>query len=311
MGTTITVVGKLYTDDLKYLKNASDVTFLAPSNFWDPKNIDDFIEKAHRSDLIIIALFGCRFEKVLSDHQGNRTLQNIFRSEKIRKVCWSFDSHHCHQAETTYQSLFDHFYIAHSPYLKFYTSSPVSWLPCCYSPHPVDEFLGFMDKEYTIERDIICPFQRYEVGDRNEVIDKIRERLIKRGLRFHIGSVPYGEEYAKAMRESRICLNVSLIDDLNIRNFEAWAYNTRLLTNRVPDHDKITFDSSHTNFFQRNLTDFDEALDRALEDKGVEIRSIKPILEQHMLIHRYVEIINRELGLKLDVDCIRNPHSTS
>jgi hypothetical protein len=124
----------------------------------------------------------------------------------------------------------------------------------------------------------------------------LKEYFQKIGVRYHLGPVKSGMNYMNLILKSRIVLNISLLDDLNIRNFEAWGLNRPMLTNKVPDHDYIKdVDYSSTYFFQRNLSDFGKVLQNALSADKTPDTSIS-VLNGHMLIHRYIEMINKVLG---------------
>ena len=69
-----------------------------------------------------------------------------------------------------------------------------------------------------------------------------------------------------------------------------------MLTNKVTDHDRLTgADFSTTYFFQRDLSDFDQMVRKALSGNHMVDTSVY-VLNNHTLIHRYVEMINISLG---------------
>lgn len=111
---------------------------------------------------------------------------------------------------------------------------------------------------------------------------------------------PYGN-LKWGIKTSRVSVNVSLMDDLNIRNFEIIAMNGILLTNKLDDHDHMDLDYSMTHFYQRDLCDFEEKLQESLDDTNKNQTWIS-IYNGHCLTHRYLTIINNELGENLHTD---------
>jgi hypothetical protein len=140
----------------------------------------------------------------------------------------------------------------------------------------------------------------YAGAERNPLTLRVAQRLEKRNVQALFGKLygpelgmPYGN-LLYGLLTSRIVLNISLTNDLNIRNFEAVALNRVLLTNELPDHRLQTLDYRKTHFFKRDLSDFDQALDAALADHG-DAQVWRSIPGRNMLIDRYLEIINLEL----------------
>jgi hypothetical protein len=110
-------------------------------------------------------------------------------------------------------------------------------------------------------------------------------------------------------------LNLSIMDDLNMRNFESLALNQVMVTNRVSDHAKIDLDYSNTVFFDRfDQKSFAEAMEVAWEKAKSPNRTIDSVINKHMQIHRYVEMFNCELGTELvvpDIDVEAVLHKVS
>jgi hypothetical protein len=74
-----------------------------------------------------------------------------------------------------------------------------------------------------------------------------------------------------------------------------------MLTNKVTDHDRLVdADFSTTYFFQRDLSDFDHMVRKALTGNRIVDTSVY-VLNNHMLIHKYVEMINKSLGTDYSV----------
>lgn len=293
---TVLISGHFSMDDIKYIEDPEDLRIIRYKKLDAIEDIETFLQDAMRSDLVVFGLFGSDLDSFFIKNIHHPAMKDFLNSRHLKKVLWTYDSHHSYAKESKYQGFFNRYYIAHSPYISKFQEVECHWLPCCYSQFGIDQLRELSGQSFPLQRELIFPFNLYTIGDRNLVADGIQRILTKRGVKHAFGKFEYGLPYTKALQESRICLNISLIDDLNIRNFEAWGLNRILLANNVPDFSRISMDLSHTFFFKRDLSDFEEALDAALSHDAKDIKTSEIVLNNHMLIHRYIEIINKELG---------------
>ena len=203
--------------------------------------------------------------------------------------------------------LFDRLFVSHYPYIKFFDQSRVDWLPCCFARYGIDRYCSLILEDKGVKNakyDFVFPFKPYQIGSRNTVAAAIEKKIKNSNTKFYLGEVESGEPYMKLLQASRVILNVSLTDDLNIRNFEAWAFNRILLTNLTPDHNRIHKLPSNTLFFNRNLNDFELIMDKALKQSVNSVNSSSYVLNNHMQIHRYVQIINQVLDTDFSIQTI-------
>jgi hypothetical protein len=258
-----------------------------------PNELEEMKKFASRADLAIISLFGSN-----PDNLQKLDLENW----KCQKALWTFDSHHGWRIEKKYENLFHRIFVAHSPYLKFFQKEKSEWLPCGFVRYGMNSWLNIL-RDYSPSRayDVIFPHKSYPIGNRDAVALAAGRKLRQEGFRYGAGEFTSGEPYFDALRSAGVVLNISLLDDLNIRNFETWASGRILLTNPTPDHARLGLGSNDTFYFDRNLGDFSE------QAKAAVARSIQPgvtaqaVFDGHMLIHRYVQIINQMLDTKLRV----------
>lgn len=305
MKNKITISGK-YIDllDFERLKGDKDliVKVFPKLSEMSETDVNKFHKEAKNSDLVIMCMFGSNPEKIKQLH-----LDEI----KSPKAYWSFDSHHQWETERKISHFFDKMFISHSPYIKFFDQNKTEWLPCCYVRYGTKDLISMIIKNENIQHrpvDISFPHKPYGIGDR-EIIAKIARSILKESnIRFHIGPIESGEPYIKLISNSKIILNISLIDDLNIRNFEAWAFNRILLANRTPDHAKLCDLSESAIYFQRSLTNFKECVDYALEYYSKNTINTSPtIINNHLTIHRIQKIINSTINSKYKVTNINIP----
>ena len=185
------------------------------------------------------------------------------------------------------------------------------WLPCAYNITSIDGLVEINKSSIKQLYDLICIYRYFpkheSLNNRNIVAyETLKIMGEKKNIKYCYCNVPYGVDYISALRSSRIVLNISMSGDLNIRNFECIGFNRTMLADKVADHDSIGLDYKNTYFFNSNLFDFRASLDRALEDKSQVKPTFGNIINCHTLMHRYVSIINNEIGLNitLNVDSI-------
>ncbi len=155
-----------------------------------------------------------------------------------------------------------------------------------------------------MSEEAIYYYVNYRIGNRTEIALAIKSACDLAGLQTLFGRVagPNWDSTLEQMRYAKAILNISLLSELNQRNFQALVFNTPLLADHTGDHDRISgLDWSHTYYFKRDLSNFGEALEKALNDTRP-VSSAASVLNGHMLTHRFIEIFNRELGLKLALD---------
>ncbi|HWR39327.1 MAG TPA: glycosyltransferase [Patescibacteria group bacterium] len=280
---------------MAYLKNATDLQIYSASL----NDIDMGLRMARKSDLIIWPAEGTVIARFLEQHWHNSQLRDLFAAASVRKIAWSMDSHHQWPVEQKLQKYFDRYYLAHSPYMDKFDGQRVRWLPCYYGVSGIDSLLNSIRSVPEPVCDISCLFRAYpHIGDRNFVAYEAAKILGRMGLKFVFGSMTGAGQarYVDMLKASKVVLNISIMDDLNLRNFEAIGLNRVMLTNRVPDHERVALDYRHTYFFKRDLSDFAEKVTLALRDESPVIETWRNVVNRHMLIHRYIDMINQELG---------------
>jgi FkbM family methyltransferase len=230
--------------------------------------------------------------------------------EKIAcpKVVWSQDSHHMYPFETQAEPYFSRFYVAHGNYIDKFSSGAV-WLPCCYTASSLPMLLYLSKTELNKERELISAYRVYLGSKRNPILYQLYRLLKDRKINYMFcqlyGDTCINSKYGNllyGLKTSLISLNVPYLDDLNIRNFESIAMNCSLLALETTEHKKIDLDYSHTFFFKRNLSNFRDALEAALQDNAALKETWKCIPGKHMLIDRYISIINYELKTDFFID---------
>lgn len=292
MTKKVVIRGPWHETDREHIENSEDLQIVHSPHLNSSTDIASFIETSKKADLVIMALFGAN----LDSHFENTELLPFLYDINIRKVYWTQDAQHEWGMGVKYQKYFRRYYLNYSDSMSIFDNVETCWLPSCFFSMGIDDLIELIRFPKETERDVIFPYVEYGLDDRSLVVKRIESKLLKYGLNYYLGEIEGGLHYLQSLQETRICLNISTLGSLNIRNFEVLALNRILLAEKVKDHDRITMDLSHTYFFRRDLSDFDEALKQALNDNSNSIRTANNIINHHMLVHRYVEIINNELN---------------
>jgi hypothetical protein len=294
MAKKVVISGLWSSDDKKYIEHSEDLEIIHYSQMGplQQKDWPLFLHDARKADLVIFGLFGNNLDAYFRIPE----LHYFFREPLIRKVMWTQDAQHEWGMGLPYQRFFRRYYLNHSRSLDKYDEVKPYWLPSCFCSLGIDELINLLSDPVEIKKDIIFPYIKYDLDDRPIIASRIEQKVSQRGLISYFGYIDYGIPYLRAVQGSRICLNISTLGSLNIRNFEVWGVDRVSLAEKVVDHDKINVDLTHTYFFDRDLSNFDEALEKALNDASQDIHTSRDVINQHMLVHRYVEIINNELA---------------
>lgn len=239
-------------------------------------------------------------------------LLGSFQNRKYTASFWSMDSHHLGKEEAKAAHYFSHTFVAHREYLDLFHESSASHLPCAFTlasnsrvSRTIEEAKS--SKPLSDTGGVCAPFTAYPWQDRNLGYLKGLWAAQDLGTRRFFGTVrgghqpPY-EGLIQLMLKYRVTLNLSLSNDLNLRNFEALSLNRILLTNRVPDHEILKDFQQNIVFLRPDLRDIREKLAQALESTPHDIS--ERFLERHSLWRR-VEEIARVLTINSGVNPLR------
>jgi glycosyl transferase family 1 len=188
------------------------------------------------SKLKIISRPDIVIEKEYNDGKANyESLYKFGLKRSSPKAFWFIDAHLASNERMRYCDNFDFVFVAQSPYIEKVKQNTacknVFWLPLCYpeSAHKIHE-------NNELVKYPISFIGRYGdgFGGRNAMISFLRREY---GSDFFV-TTDY--ENPKALvRASKLSVNYSIRDDLNFRVFQTLAYGSQLVTNYVPDIDKI------------------------------------------------------------------------
>ena len=214
---------------------------------------------------------------------------------------WCFDTHideKGYQYRLNRAKQFDHVFLCHDALIPNFIRdgidpNKIHYLPCaaeetCYRPYPIMEkwdwcFIGFLHNEFRV--DLIDRFcKEWPVGEKGYLGWRIPQ------FRGHCVL----DDTAKKFSQSRILLNESVGQDMNLRTFEAMACRQMLLTEDVPPIHGLFQDGKHLVTFKT----IDEAVEKAKyylqhsnERKAIAQAGYDEILAKHTYRHRVLEIL--------------------
>lgn len=216
-------------------------------------------------------------------------------------VYWAFDTHideKGYQYRLNRAKQFDQVYLCHDFKIADFIRDgidpkKISYMPCaaedtCYKPYPIMpkwdwSFIGFLHSEFRV--DLVDRFIReFGLGDKGYLGWRIPE------FKGHCVL----DDTAKKFSRSRIILNTSIKNDLNMRTFEAMACKQLLLTQDVPPIHGLFKYGEHLVTFKT----IDQAVELARElladperRKAIAEAGYKEILAKHTYNHRVREIL--------------------
>lgn len=121
------------------------------------------------------------------------------------------------------------------------------WLPHAVEPQAYPKF-DLLSKKYDV-----CFVGHINSPNRLEALD----RLFKEFPSFYYGQALFNDA-ARKFAESKVVFNISMVDDINMRTFEAMATGSFLITNWIPTIEELFEDGKHLVLY-RSL---DELIDK-------------------------------------------------
>ena len=211
---------------------------------------------------------------------------------------WTMDSHHLGVQEARASRYFDHVFVAHRQYLQLFPLAKAFYLPCSFSlSSSADAAIYLADnaQQSSNKADGVCaPFAAYPWQKRNrryaDCLGEIKELGIEKAF-FGVvrGGAQPNEAIIRKILEHKVVLNLSLSDDLNMRNFEALALNRILLTNRVMDHEILNDWGENIVFLNEELQNPGQAILESLNRTPKDIS--REFLVEHGIEARVLRIV--------------------
>lgn len=234
-----------------------------------------------------------------------------FSHRKFSVSFWTMDSHHMGKHEARASKFFDYVFVAHKKYLGLFDSAKAFYLPCSFSissSADADGYLAEVSVTPQGKTEGVCaPFAAYPWQKRNRGYSNFLSEIRTMGVENSFFGVVRGgkkpnEGIIRKILEHKVVLNLSLSDDLNMRNFEALALNRILLTNKVQDHELLTKWEENIVFLDRYFDNPGEAILESLNRSPKDIS--KKFLSEHGIearVFRILEIVSGYVPQEDDV----------
>lgn len=211
---------------------------------------------------------------------------------------WIADSHLGYEYRLQRAKQFDFVFASHKPSIEKLIrdgipAEKIRYMPwaaetACYKPVSIIEkydwsFIGHLNNKFRIDLvDRFC--KEWPLGDKGYLGWRMGEFQGHNVL----------DDVAKKFSQSRIVLNESIGDDLNMRTFEALACKRLLLTEDIPAVRDHFEDGKHLVLFKT----IDEAVDKAKyylahddERNAIAEAGYREFLDKHTYLHRAKEIL--------------------
>ena len=201
-------------------------------------------------------------------------------------VYWASDTHLGYGYRLKCAKQADHVFCAQKRAVEEFKRDGVeaSWLPHAVEPQAYPNF-NLLTKHFDV-----CFVGHINSGNRVDMLD----RAFKEIPNFYYGQRLF-EDAARKYAESKVCLNISHMDDLNMRTFEVMATGSFLLTNDIPTIHDLFEDGKHLVLYK----DLDDMVEKARyyithddERENIARAGQAEVLAKHTIKHRVDEILS-------------------
>jgi len=207
-------------------------------------------------------------------------------------IYWASDTHLGYQYRLEMARKFDHAFVAQKRAVEDFAKDGVKaeWLMHAFEPQAYPR-MEFASKKYDV-----CFVGHINSQNRIDALD----RLFKEFPNFFYGQRLF-EDAAEKFCQSKIVFNISMLDDLNMRTFEAMGTGSFLLTNWIPTIEEVFEDGKHLVLYRSH----DEMVDKAkyylahdTEREKIAAAGYEEVMAKHTIQHRVdrmLEVVNQKL----------------
>lgn len=165
-------------------------------------------------------------------------------------------------------------------------------------PHAVEP-LAYPKQEKFAKNFDVCFIGHINSRNREDAL----ERLFKEFPNFDYGQALF-EDVAKRFGNSKICFNIAMTDDINMRNYEVMATGSFLLTNWIPSIEELFEDGKHLVLYRSE----DEMIEKVKyylahdeEREKIAQAGYEHVMANHTIQHRVDVILNEFMKSKVPV----------
>ena len=196
---------------------------------------------------------------------------------------WEIDNHMVRGQDTNYYDVVDRVYIAQSAFMDLYPKDKTSYLPLacdpishCSNPKAKKIYdIGFLGNDTYPARRLLLE----QLETKYKVLRSTSEA---------------GRPYADLLSQCRLTFNRSMIQDINMRFFEAIASGSMLLTDYLPGQEEFAIDGKHYVTY-KDWPDLDKKVEYYLkhpvERHQIETAGAFEIMKKHTYRDRLEKIL--------------------
>lgn len=224
-------------------------------------------------------------------------------------IYWASDTHLGFDYRLQMAKKFDHVFVAqHRAALEFAAAGvKAEWLPHAFEPEAYPTFEDLERRKLRDLNESVEAGQMFRRGEKLEIAQLSKkydvcfvghinsqnridflDRMFSEFPNFFYGQRLF-EEAAEKFHESKIVLNISMLDDLNMRTFEAMGTGSFLLTNWIPTIEDVFEDGKHLVLYKS----IEEAVDKAKyylahddEREKIAQAGYEEVMAKHQIKHR-------------------------
>lgn len=260
------------------------------------------LEVDHLAPSESINLFG-KYDVCLDVDWGEDGLMSIIPYKLMDiphpNIYWASDTHLGFDYRFDKSKKFDHVFCAQKQAVIDFEKAGVKaeWLPHAFEPQAYHDLENLDEKgqpkpfSYANKDHDICFVGHVNSPNRVDFLDRMFSSIPN----FFFGQRRF-QEAAKVYAKSKICLNVAMKEDLNMRCFEVMGAGGFLLTDYVPYMEELFQDGKHLVLY-RSL---DEAVDKAKyylshdsEREKIAQAGYEEVMAKHTIDHRVDAMLSK------------------
>ena len=210
-------------------------------------------------------------------------------------IYWASDTHLGYDYRLECAKQADIVFVAqHADLLRFQEAGVKNahWLPHAFEPTAYPYEIN-LSKKYAV-----CFIGHINSKNRINAID----RLFKEFPNFFYGQRQF-EEAAEKYHQSKVCFNIAMKEDLNMRCFEVMGSGSFLLTDRLPDLEKLFKDGIHCVMYDNEQDMIDKAryyIEHDEEREKIARSGYEECIKNHTIhvrVDRMLEELNKLKGV--------------
>lgn len=263
----------------------------AAKNLWDEKG--EYVEADHLAPTGDLSIFG-KYDFHLDVDWGEDGLRGIipYKTIEVPKplAVWNSDTHLGYEYRLNKSKRADVVFCAQKRAAEEMGRDGIEnplWLPHAVEP------LAYPKTDYASKKYDVCFIGNLNSKNRVDALD----RLFREFPNFYFGKKLF-EDAADTFCQSKIVFNISMLDDVNMRTFEAMATGSFLLTNWIPTIEELFEDGKHLALYRSEEEMIDKAkyyIKHDEERENIAKAGYEEVMSKHTIQARVNRIIEETL----------------